>query len=122
MPRQEYERKSVLSGGKKVKIVKNFSLTRRERMQEMRKKVIVVAVLCSILLLGCQTMARDMGGTVEIQLEPNQKLEEITWNEDSLWYLTRPMTKDDVAETHVFRESSKFGALEGKVIIVESKE
>lgn len=32
MPRQEYERKSVLSGGKKVKIVKNFSLTRRERI------------------------------------------------------------------------------------------
>jgi len=36
MPRQEYERKSVLSGGKKVKIAKNFSLTRRE--EEMKNK------------------------------------------------------------------------------------
>ena len=88
----------------------------------MRKKVIAVAVLCSILLIGCQSVTRDYGGTTTINLEPNQKLEEITWKEDSLWYLTRPMTKDDVAETHVFRESSNFGALEGKVIIVESKE
>lgn len=88
----------------------------------MRKRIIVVAVLCSILLLGCQSVARDMGGTVKIQLEPNQKLEEITWKEDSLWYLTRPMTDADVAETHVFQESSNFGALEGKVIIIESRE
>ena len=88
----------------------------------MRKRVIVVAVLCSILLIGCQSITREYGGTTTIDLEPNQKLEEITWKGDSLWYLTRPMTEDDIAETHIFRESSNFGAIEGKVIIIESKE
>lgn len=88
----------------------------------MRKRVIAVAVLCSILLIGCQAMTREYGGTTTINLEPNEKLEEITWKGDSLWYLTRPMTKDDVAETHIFRESSNFGAIEGKVVIVESRE
>ena len=56
-----------------------------------------------------------------MKLEPNQKLEEITWKDDSLWYLTRPMTEDDIAETHVFKQSSNWGVLEGTVTIVESK-
>lgn len=42
-----------------------------------------------------------------MKLEPNQKLEEITWKDDSLWYLTRPMTDDDVAETHTFRAAER---------------
>lgn len=56
-----------------------------------------------------------------LNLEPNQKLEEITWKDDSLWYLTRPMTDDDIAETHTFQQQSEFGIFEGTVIIVESK-
>ena len=50
-----------------------------------------------------------------------EKLEEITWKDASLWYLTRPMTEDDIAETHVFKQSSNWGVLEGTVTIVESK-
>lgn len=56
-----------------------------------------------------------------MELEPNEKLEEITWKDASLWYLTRPMTEDDIAETHVFKQSSNWGVLEGTVTIVESK-
>ena len=61
-------------------------------------------------------------GKTTVKLEPNQKLEEITWKDDSLWYLTRPMTDEDVAETHTFRQQTDFGVLEGTVTIVESKE
>lgn len=71
---------------------------------------------------GCQTITRNFGGTTTINLEPNQKLEEITWkDDDSLWYLTRPMTENDIAETHTFHQSSDYG-LEGTVIIIESKD
>ena len=42
--------------------------------------------------------------------------------EDSLWYLTRPMRKDEEAETHTFQQSSEFGVFEGTVIVVEKKQ
>ena len=42
--------------------------------------------------------------------------------DDSLWYLTRPMTKDDVAETHTFKESSNLGIIQGTVTVIETKE
>ena len=85
-------------------------------------KKIIVAICLGFILCGCQSITREYGGTTVIKLEPNTKLEEITWKEDSLWYLTRPMTDDDVAETHTFQESSQWGALEGTVVIKESRE
>lgn len=82
----------------------------------------VLLMFCLSSCTGCQGAARDFGGTVTIKLEPNQKLEEITWKDgNSLWYLTRPMTENDMAETHTFQESSEFGIFEGKVVVIESK-
>ena len=40
----------------------------------------------------------------------------------SLWYLTRPMTKDDIAETHTFKASSNLGIIQGTVTVIETKE
>lgn len=71
--------------------------------------------------LYSQQAAKSYGGSTTIELPPNQKLEEITWKDDSLWYLTRPMTDDDIVETHTFQQSSSFGIFEGTVTIVESK-
>ena len=92
----------------------------------MKNKAVAVLTAISILiagLTGCQTATKSYGGKTTIKLEPNQKLEEITWkDDDSLWYLTRPMTDDDVAETHTFQQSSNFGIMEGTVTIVETKE
>lgn len=84
--------------------------------------IIALVIFMCLTLLGCQTVARDYGGTVTIKLEPNVKLEEITWkDQNSLWYLTRPMTENDIAETHTFQESSEWGIIQRTVIIVESK-
>lgn len=80
---------------------------------------ICMAIVC---LTGCQTVTKDYGGEMIVNLEPNQKLEEITWKDNSLWYLTRPMTDEDVAETHLFQQQTDFGVFEGTVTIVESKE
>lgn len=54
-----------------------------------------------------------------MDLEPGEKLEEITWKDDSLWYLTRPMREDEAPETHVFQQSSQFGIFEGSVTVIE---
>lgn len=92
----------------------------------MKKKLIAILLgtIAIFNLCGCQqTMARKFGGDMTIELEPNQKLEMITWKDnDALWYLTRPMTEDDVAETHTFQADTKWGIFEGTVKIVESKQ
>ena len=90
----------------------------------MKKKILAllaVGILVVSTLTGCQSVTKSFGGSMTLNLEPNQKLEEITWKDDSLWYLTRPMTDDDIAETHTFQQQSEFGVFEGTVIIVESK-
>lgn len=64
------------------------------------KRIYVGTLLCIILSLGLLTgcdqgVARSLGGDMTLELEPGQKLEMITWKEDSLWYLTRPMRDDE---------------------------
>lgn len=104
----------------------------------MKKIFAVVAAACSLFapLTGCsdaemagdtaweQSLARDFGGTTTINLDPNLKLEEITWKDDDLWYLTRPMRGDEEPETHTFTEKGGFGTVfdGGTVIVVETKE
>ena len=91
----------------------------------MKKRVVIALNAISMVVMsltGCQSVTKNYGGKTTVKLEPNQKLEEITWKDDSLWYLTRPMTDEDVAETHTFRQQTDFGVLEGTVTIVESKE
>jgi uncharacterized lipoprotein YehR (DUF1307 family) len=95
-------------------------------MKEMKKKVItaILTVVLMISLTGCteKTMAKNFGGDMTIDLPANQKLEMITWkDDDSLWYLTKPMTEENVAETHTFQQDSSWGIFEGTVTIVESK-
>ena len=82
----------------------------------MKKKICVaLAIMATLSLAGCQATTRKWGGSTTIELDP-------TWKDDSLWYLTRPMTKDDVAETHTFKESSNLGIIQGTVTVIETKE
>lgn len=88
------------------------------------KKIIclVVSAFMMMSLSGCQKIAKNYGGNITVKLEPNTKLEEITWKDESLWYLTRPMREYEEAETHVFQQSKDFGIMEGSVTIIETKE
>lgn len=88
-------------------------------------KKIIIGLLCFLIagsITACQWTTKNYGGSTTIYLEVNQKLEEITWKDSSLWYLTRPMTENDVAETHTFSEQSNTGVFEGTVTIIETKE
>lgn len=93
----------------------------------MKRKQAVFILFILILLPGLiacmdQKMARKFGGSMELELPANQKLEEITWKDDALWYLTRPMHEDEEAETHTFQASSEWGVFEGTVTVIEKKE
>ena len=85
------------------------------------RKAIVIALMAVMLLSGCHGATKSFGGNMELRLEPGQKLEEITWKDDTLWYLTRPMRDDEKPETHVFHAESEFHVFEGTVTIIESK-
>lgn len=93
-------------------------------MKRMKYITLIMSVLLSLMLLcSCeQGVTKNFGGSMTLELAPNQKLEMITWKDDSLWYLTRPMTEDDTPETHTFQQSSEFGVFEGTITIVETKE
>lgn len=84
---------------------------------------IIVVILCFSLMRGCseQSIARSYGGETDVPLEPNQKLIEITWKDDSLWYLTRDMKEDEEAEDYTFQEKDPLGMWEGTVHIHEIK-
>lgn len=92
----------------------------------MKKKIaaLLSLLILSLSLCGCteQSMTREFGGSMELELPANQKLEEITWKDDTLWYLMRPMRDDEEAETHVFQASSSWGVFEGTVTVIEKKE
>ena len=82
------------------------------------------ALLSTVLLLpSCTENARvkSFGGEGTINLPKGRKLVNVTWKETQVWYLTREMRKDDVAETYQFQEESSWGMIEGTYNIIESK-
>lgn len=87
-------------------------------------KKILFAIAFGILLFTCvgcteNLRTRTYGGTTTVELDPGQKLVEVTWKEASLWYLTEPMEPGYEPKTKVFQEDSRFGIMEGKVIFHE---
>lgn len=78
-------------------------------------------VLVGLITASCTSnqRAKQFGGSISIALPCQQKLVNITWKDDELWYLTRPMRADETAEISTFQEDSSFGIMEGKVTITE---
>lgn len=89
----------------------------------MKKKILAGLTALTLIIgtTGCQSAAKNFGGDYTLKLPENEKLVMITWKDNSLWYLTKPMTEDDIAETYKFQESAEFGIMEGTVTVVETK-
>lgn len=85
----------------------------------MKKFILLIAMV--FCLTGCQYTTKNLGGNMTIELPKGQKLEEITWKDTNLWYLTRPMKENEIAEIHTFQEKSPLGIAEGTVTIIETK-
>lgn len=86
------------------------------------KKLLILAIT-AIAFASCteNQRAKNFGGTANVNLEPNRKLVTVTWKDDQIWYLTRPMDSSEKAETYNFQEESSWGVIEGTVVIIESK-
>lgn len=90
----------------------------------MKKAIILMLMLLVLISIsGCtaQERAKSFGGEYTLQLDDDQKLVNVTWKEDTLWYLTKDMTETDVAESYTFKADSSYGIFEGTVYIQEGK-
>lgn len=89
----------------------------------MKKTVLIIAIIVCCMFTGCHnTTTKNFGGSMTIELEPGQKLEEITWKDDDIWILSRPMREDEQPEAHTFYEKSEWGVFEGTVTVVEKED
>lgn len=93
---------------------------RREGGEVIKRIVATLAVI--IMLTGCHEVTKNYGGTMTLDLPEGQKLEEITWKDSDLWYLTRPMRENEKPETHLFKADTEWGVFEGQVIVREHEE
>ena len=87
----------------------------------MKNLIYLIFICICLSFTSCQMCTRRIGGTSEYTLEPGEKLVEITWKGNNLWFLTEPMDSDYIPKTKTFKESSNFGVLNGKVIVHERK-
>lgn len=90
----------------------------------MNKTLILTALLGVLALTGCtqNQRAKSFGGQADLNLPPNEKLVTVTWEQDHLWYLTRPMRTNETAEVYVMKEQSSWGVWQGTYNIREFKQ
>lgn len=85
--------------------------------------LVLIGIIAIICLSSCtrQMLTREWGGEMTIELPKGQELMMVTWKDDDLFYLTRPMAPDYVPTTKTFQESSSFGIMESTVYFKESR-
>jgi hypothetical protein len=86
-------------------------------------KKLFLAIVMGVMVTSCTENARvkQWGGEGTINLPKGRKLVNVTWKETEIWYLTRPMDSNDVAESYQFQEESSWGVMEGTYNIIETK-
>ena len=86
-------------------------------------KKVFLAIMLGVMVTSCteNNRVKNWGGEGNINLPKGRKLVNVTWKETEIWYLTRPMNSNDVAETYQFQEESSWGVMEGTYNIIETK-
>jgi len=85
------------------------------------KKILIIVGLLTLLSCTDNQRSRSWGGTSEMELPKGEKLMMITWKGSDMWYLSRKMTPMDSVENYTFKQHSKWGIIEGEVIIKEKR-
>ena len=86
------------------------------------KKLLTLSIF-SLLLFSCteNNRVKNWGGTGTINIPRGEKLVNVTWKGEQIWYLTTKMIESDTPKTYQFNEESSWGIMEGSYYIVESK-
>lgn len=89
----------------------------------MKYSIAIGLVLVSAGVASCgldQMAARTGWGNQIINLQCGQKLLTAEWKDNTMWYLTTPLVKDDIPRTLKFSAKTVTGFMEGKVDFIES--
>ncbi len=86
-------------------------------------KKVFLAILMGVMVTSCteNNRVKNWGGDGTLTLPKGQKLINVTWKENQIWYLTRPMTSQDSCQIYSFHEESSWGVMEGTYTIIETK-
>lgn len=92
----------------------------------MKRLILPLLLILLLFLVSCSQnfKAHSGGWTLELALEPGEKLVDIKWDgpgNDNLWYLVEPMEEDYIPRTKVFKEITSFSRPGGKIIIKERR-
>ena len=85
----------------------------------MKRTILALALVAT--LASCNSITRHFGGNQTINIPIGEKLKNVTWEGNDLWYLTRKMNPTDSAETYQLHEQSNLGVLQGTITLIESK-
>ena len=85
----------------------------------MKQTLIAVAVALSLASCTENARVKRFGGNGDIELEPGQKLDMVTWKSDELWILTSNRSDSVEPQTYKFSEKSSWGVVEGNYTIIE---
>jgi hypothetical protein len=80
--------------------------------------IMVAISIIAMLLGGCNYTAKKFGGETTIELREGERLQNVTWKDNSLWMLTKQSPETQPTK-YELRESSNLGVAEGTVHIVE---
>ena len=87
----------------------------------MKKVLLSLVLLVSLVSCTENQRVKSFGGTGTIKLPKGEKLINVTWKEEHLWTVSRPMREGEVPETYKFHEDSSFGVVQGTYNIIETK-
>ena len=89
----------------------------------MKRVVLLAAIAICGMLAGCtqNQRVRNFGGTMEINLQPGEKLLMATWKGEDLFYLTEPMEEGYEPKDKTFHENASFGIMESTVVFRETR-
>lgn len=85
-------------------------------------KKLILILMVGLMSVACtdNTRAKNYGGTMTIDVPRGNKITNITWKGDDLWYSYRPFKSGETPETTIFKEESTYGIMSGTVIFKES--
>jgi|TARA_R110000851_G_scaffold47424_1_gene115091 hypothetical protein len=85
------------------------------------KNLMIIGIL-SLFMFSCteNSRAKTFGGTAKLAVPCGQKVLNITWKDNELWYSTVPMEAGYTPRVHTFSEESSWGVMEGNYVITES--
>ena len=87
----------------------------------MRKTLLGLVLGLGLFSCTENSRVKHFGGSGDIHLPTGQKLVNVTWKENQIWYLSRPMKKDEDVDIYRFQEESGWGVVEGTYYIHEHK-